>query len=193
MIIIRTLKEWLETVQGNLTDGQERLGFAVSERTEVGYGFENDADMNYCEKNGIPCYYQKRNGGAIVWSAGNVGIAFVYNNRMRGGFVLSQFLPDLSRYLFQKGLSVTMDRNDVIVDGYKVASAAGYNFGEKYHWTYEGLQISINQDIDTIKKVCKKPMVKVPKGLSEYGITTEEMVEWCSKWLKEHLDIEVGE
>ena len=26
-----------------------------------------------------------------------------------------------------------------------------------------------------IKAICKKPMKKVPKGLSEYGITTEEV------------------
>lgn len=193
MIIIRTLKEWLETVQGNLTDGQERLGFAVSERTEVGYGFENDVDLDYCEKNNIPCYDQNRNGGAIVWSAGNIGIAFVYNNRERGGFVLGRLLPDLSKYLSKRGLSITMNRNDILVDGYKVASAIGYNFGENYYWTYDGLQISINQDMEVIKNVCKKPMVKVPKGLSEYGITTEEIVAWCSNWLKQNLDIDVSE
>lgn len=27
----------------------------------------------------------------------------------------------------------------------------------------------------TIKAICRKPMRKVPKGLSEYGITTEEV------------------
>lgn len=33
--------------------------------------------------------------------------------------------------------------------------------------------------------ICRKPMVKVPKGLSEYGITTEEVeemfLEFCRK------------
>ena len=35
--------------------------------------------------------------------------------------------------------------------------------------------ISMNVNLDHIKAICKKPMEKVPKGLSEYGITTEEV------------------
>lgn len=193
MNIVKTLKDGSEILKENLTDGQERFAFIIIDRTEVGYGFENDADLDYCEKHNIPCHNHKRNGGAIVYSAGNIAIGFVYSNRKRGGFVLSPIMSDLSRYLSKKGLTITMDRNDILVDGYKVASASGYNFGEKYHWTYEGIQISINQDLEAIKNICKKPMVKIPKALSEYGITTEEIVEWCSKWLKEHLDIDVEE
>lgn len=30
-------------------------------------------------------------------------------------------------------------------------------------------------NLDHIKQICKKPMKKVPKGLSEYGITTAEI------------------
>jgi lipoate-protein ligase A len=191
MIVVKTLKDGSEILQENLTDGQERFAFVVIDQTEVGHGFDNDVDFEYCEKNGIPYHNHKRNGGAIVYSAGNIAIGFVYSNRKRGGFVMGRLLPDLSKYLAKKGLSIDMSANDILVDGYKVASASGYNFGENYHWTYEGIQISINQDLETIKNVCKKPMVKVPKGLSEYGITTEEMVEWCSKWLKDHLDIDV--
>ena len=71
------------------------------------------------------------------------------------------------------------DNNDVLIDGYKVASGCDTNVDG---WAYMGYQISINQDIETIKHACNKPMVKVPKGLGEYGITTKEMVEFCKKY-----------
>lgn len=41
----------------------------------------------------------------------------------------------------------------------------------------------------TSKQTCRKPMRKVPKGLSEYGITTEEVeqlfLEFCGADMKE--------
>ena len=42
----------------------------------------------------------------------------------------------------------------------------------------------VNVDLEAIKNACKKPMVKVPKALSEYGITTEEMVKFCEDYWK---------
>lgn len=39
-----------------------------------------------------------------------------------------------------------------------------------------------------IKANCKKPMVKVPKGLSEFGITTEEVEQMFLAFCKEEGD-----
>ena len=46
------------------------------------------------------------------------------------------------------------------------------------------LLTGINTKLEDIKKICTKPMVKVPKGLSEYGITTEEVKEWFLDFCK---------
>jgi hypothetical protein len=40
---------------------------------------------------------------------------------------------------------------------------------------FSSAALSINIDLDHIKAICRKSMNKVPKGLSEYGITTEEV------------------
>ena len=191
MIIFDNFKDCMDFLPKTLAEGIECIGFIVGERTEVHYGLANDADLEYCEAHGIPCYNLRQPGGTVVSAAGNISIGFLYNNHDRGGLVLSPILSDLMRYLSKRDLSATVNKNDLLVDGYKVAAGSARNFGEKHDWTYEVFYISINQDLETIKNVCKKPMVKVPKGLSEYGITTEEMVEWCSNWLKEHLDIDV--
>ena len=42
---------------------------------------------------------------------------------------------------------------------------------------YTGGIISMNVNLDHIKAICRKPMKKVPKGLSDYGITSEEVEE----------------
>ena len=87
-------------------------------------------------------------------------------------------------YLKQKGLnSVRCDNNDVLVDNFKVASGAEAILPTGL--LYICYQISINQDLEVIKYACTKPMIKVPKALSEYGITTEE-IEKINKHYEEN-------
>lgn len=191
--MITTLKDWSEKLPNFLADKTEHLLFSVQQETEAGYGFDNDINSEYCRENNIPAYDQKRNGGTVVFSKGNITLALIYNNRVRRNFTLDTILSDLCKYLTENGIEVTRDNNDIIVNGFKVASASGYNFGEKFHWTYDGVQISINQDLEAIKNICLKPMVKVPKGLSEYGITTEEIYQWCVDWLISHdIDLSIN-
>lgn len=182
----KSLKVWSEKLNTFLADGQEHFLFAVQDKTEVGYGFDKDVDFDYCRKNGITTYDQKRDGGAIVFAERNITLAGIYNNRAHEPLIFSALLFDLAEFISEKGVAVASDGNDILVGGKKVASGFSYNFGDKYHWTYGGIQISINQDIDTIKKVCKKPMVKIPAALEEYGFTTEDIAQWCNAWFKSH-------
>ena len=41
---------------------------------------------------------------------------------------------------------------------------------------YTAIHISIGMDLDLIKAICTKPMVKTPKGLQDYGITQDEII-----------------
>jgi hypothetical protein len=50
---------------------------------------------------------------------------------------------------------------------------------------FTGVAIGINTNLDHIKAICKKPMVKVPKGLSDYGITTEEVEQMFLDFCKQ--------
>ena len=111
---------------------------------------------------------------------GNINIADI--RPCKYGFIETKFSKDLCEYLQTRGLNVVLDNNDVLVDGYKTASCAGKALEPDFRWIYTCFQISINQDLEAIKNICKKPMVKVPKGLGEYGITTEEMLKWCEDW-----------
>ena len=70
-----------------------------------------------------------------------------------------------------------------MIDNYKVASGCECMEGD---FLYMGYQISIYQDIEIIKHACNKPMIKIPKALSEYGITTEEMLSFCESYWKQN-------
>lgn len=36
--------------------------------------------------------------------------------------------------------------------------------------------------METIQYVCLKPMVKIPKALSDFGITRNDMLEFIKRW-----------
>lgn len=178
--------EFHNTMEDFLNSNEEETKLTVLDRTEAFYSEEGTCDTKWCDEHNIP--YSKNRMfcgiGCIVAVKGNVVIDI--KRRLEGGECLSdRFAKALCEYLKNKGLdSVRCDNNDVLVDDYKVASGAETVLPNGLN--YMGFQISISQDLEAIRKICKKPMLKVPKALSEYGITTEEIVKLCEDyWTKE--------
>ena len=169
-----------------LKSNEERAFIIPLYRTEAIYGAWDSCNINYCEENNIPYVHQKtlHGGGCIIGVKGNIFVDAQKKNTFRNNIYLSKdFANTLCGYLKEKGLnSVKCDNNDVMVDGFKVASGVEIKNGD---FKYMGYQISIYQDLETIKHVCNKPMIKIPKALSEYGITTEDMIYFCDKYFKE--------
>ena len=163
-----------------LNSSNEETAIVVLNQTEVIYGKDDSCNVQWCIDNNIPYSHQEKlqGGGCIVGVEGNI---FIDAKRTPKGICVSDaFSKALEQYFKGKGLtSVRCDNNDVLIDGYKVASGCESNING---FQYMGYQISINQDIETIKNACNKPMEKTPKGLGEYGITTDEMVEFCKRY-----------
>ena len=163
-----------------LNSPNEETAIVVLEQTEAIYGADDSCNTQWCEENNVPYAHQGKlqGGGCIVGVEGNI---FIDAKRNPQDICISDaFSRALAQYFKNKGLeSVRCDNNDVLIDDYKVASGCETFING---FMYMGYQISINQDVETIKHACNKPMEKVPKGLSEYGITTEEMVEFCTEY-----------
>lgn len=120
------------------------------------------------------------NGGCIIGVKGNIFINIKRKLTNGGECLGDRFSKVVCAYLKNKGLnSVRCDNNDILVDNYKVGSCVETSVN---NFQYMAFQVSIHQDIETIKHACTKPMVKVPKGLSEYGITTEKMVDFVKNY-----------
>lgn len=184
-MIDSSLKTFFDNIDTYKQEKAERLTIVVQASDEVSYGFDKDCDVDYCVNNNIPVYDRKGAGGTIVHAKGNIGVDYIYSHDKVRTFVSLDLLEDLAEYLKTKGLSVALTNNDILVDGYKVASCAEDNLPPDFRWCHSAVQISINQNLELIEKVCLKPMAKVPKGLGDYSITTDEMLQFVCNWFNE--------
>ena len=79
----------------------------------------------------------------------------------------------------EKKINVIIADNDLLIDGkYKCGSYSSRRFNDIL---YTAVHISIRADVDMIHSICLKPMNKLPKGLSEFGITTDEIKNFIIK------------
>jgi hypothetical protein len=173
--------EFVNNEREFLDSPNEETVIVILNQTEAIYGADDSCNTQYCDEHNIPYAHQGKlqRGGCIIGVKGNIFIDA--KRKLNGGECIADtFSKALAQYFKGKGLeSARCDNNDVLVDGYKVASGC-----ETIHngFNYMGYQISLYQDLETIKNVCNKPMVKIPKALSEYGITTDEMVHFIEEY-----------
>jgi hypothetical protein len=134
---------------------------------------QSDPAQEFAKDSGIKTKRLGNAGGCIVAFPGNVEVGF-FSKNLDNDFI-ERTTSEAIALFKRKGLEVVQDNNDILVDGYKVfsTSKASYN----HSIIFCAVHISINCDTDLVRKICTKPMVKIPKGLSEYGITTEEMFD----------------
>ena len=152
----------------------------------VNYNKDEDINKDFCDKYNIPCFRLGRKGGAIVFFPGNIAVDAIYlgTNKELPYF----FREDFISFLRSHGIETELDNNDIMVDNKKVAGVVYTEIANKY--SYLGMAISINSDVDLINQICTKPMIKIPGALSDYGITTEKMMNWILTWLNTHKYIE---
>lgn len=151
----------------------------------VNYGGQNDINKDFCDNNNIHYRYEERKGGCMVLFPGNIIIQDVFptDNFLRQ----HQFNNDFINWLKEKGINANTDNNDVMIGGKKVIGAVSTMLPEPYEgWVCFLASISINSDSELINQICTKPMKKIPGALSDYGITTEEVMQWTLDWFDKH-------
>lgn len=166
------LSEFAKNVDYYLNKENEFF-LSYNDKMYVLVGENNDVNLDYCVKNNIEVINIKHRGGTLVLTENAIGFAHIgkdidndFSNSLIDNFVL---------FLRNKGLDARFNGNDVLVSGYKVASVGKIPYKNKTYFTF---QISIDNDPELIKNICLKPMVKIPKGLSEFGISTAEIIEF---------------
>lgn len=121
-----------------------------------------------------------RLGGTMVLFPEGIQLFHIYKNGVYMGY---DFKNMLIKWLRAKGLNATLDKNDILVDGYKIAGDIHSTFPNGLR--YYGICISINMDLDKLKLYCDKEMKKIPKGLSDYGITRDELMAAIMQFIDE--------
>lgn len=170
-------KEWLPLVTRYIQGGLHGVLYGVLDSKFAIVHREYQVDKETCEELGYEIVESFNNGGTIVADNGDILIGH-FAEPNNGWY--DRFIEYFLDWLKAKGLNAKFENNDILVDGYKVCGMCITRYGRI---DYTGGIISMNVNLDHIKAICKKPMVKVPKGLSEYGITTEEVetmfLEFC--------------
>lgn len=173
-IIELTAQNIMEGFSEVISKKKECFVYGIPDNNYVFTGTTNTCDCEYCEKNNIKLLPIPNEGGVIVLSEGDVEIGiFKYN----GWKVCERFMKLLCEKLKEKIPNIEVVGNDLVIDGkYKCVGSSSRNLGDvKNPYIYTALHISLNVDLELIKHICKKPMNKIPKGISEYGYTTEEI------------------
>lgn len=176
---IITEKQILQTLNEGLIN-PPRAVIVDYEDFQVNYGFGTQPDFDYCAKHGIECVNIGRRGGTFVVNKGDIGVGIVEPalNNTKGYLIQDEFV----KFLERKNLPVSVNGNDILIDGYKV-----YGWASNYYKEYDAIFISchftMSVDLDLIKNICTKPMNKIPKGLSDYGITREEIIKFLEDLL----------
>lgn len=164
-----TQKEWLEEATKYIQWGLHRIAYVVVDHPVAIVHRKTQVDEETCNTLGYEIIESYNNAGTIVSNEGDVLIGHFYHPD-NGWY--NRFIAYFLDWLKAKGLNAEYVSNDIVVDGYKVCGMCVTRYGRI---DYTGGIISMNVNLDHIKAICKKPMKKIPKGLSDYGITTEEV------------------
>ncbi len=182
-----TRKQFYDNIDNFINGEENKTLYWVYDDTAVNYGNQKDCNLEWCKEHNIEANDAKRNGGCIVSAKGNINMVDIrdFDNKFwYSSYVLKRFVI----FLISKGLPARYDKNDVMIGKYKIASGISTIITTNCKRQYSGIQISINQDYEIIKNVCTKKLMKVPKALSDYGITTEDVENWINDTFGENSD-----
>ena len=174
--------EWLEEATKYIQGGLHRTAYLVVDTPIVGVYRKTQVDEETCKSLGYEVVETYNNASTVIHSKGD--FLFGHFAEPDNGWY-DRFIAYFVEWLKDKGLNADFVSNDIVVDGFKVCGMAVTRYGRI---DYTAGFISLNVNLDHINAICRKPMVKVPKGLSDYGITTEEVAEMFLEFCKEDKD-----
>lgn len=159
---------------------QEEIIWCVHERPLAFKSRLAQIDEDYCKEQDIEICNSFNFGGTIVVDKGDINLAVTRQNGWDVGNELLQYILDR---LKNKIPNLTIDDNDLLYKNiYKLVSYASINVGDGF--IYSCWNITINPNIDRINKVCTKEMNKIPKSISDFGVTGEEIIQIFEDWEK---------
>lgn len=162
-------KDWVPAVVQHIKGGLHRTGYCIIESPIAIVYRKTQVDEVMCQQLGYEICELFSNSGTILSNAGDIAIGHLGN--IDDGWC-ERFIVYFIDWLKAQGLDATNEKNDILVDGYKVCGMCVNRYGRI---DYSCGFIGINTNLSHIKTICRKPMVKVPKGLGEFGITTQDI------------------
>lgn len=172
--------EILFEFQKSIQQSLHRVIYGIFNSQSITVNSKEQVDQKQCKNMSYEVYPAYYNGGTIVFNKGD--FAFSHFGEV-GNKWAENFIPFFIKWLAQYGVQAIVSENDFLVDGYKVGSLCITRHG---NIDQTAGFVGINTQLNDIKTICKKPMVKIPKGLSEYGITTAEVEAMFLKFTEKY-------
>lgn len=159
---------------------EQGIFYGINNKKVVFVSNINLVNTNACNELNYKIIETLHKGGIIVANPGDITIACF-------GPIANTWVKDfgvyLVNYLKDQGLNAIFEGNDILIDGYKIAGLSAKIYG---NIQYSNIHIGINTNLEDIKNICLKPMIKIPKGLSDYGFSTKEIEKIFINYYSNH-------
>lgn len=163
--------------------GEESCVCSVADAPCAIVGNGGGSDEAEARRLGILVVHMGNEGGTIVANAGDVDIG-IFTDGYGGDGIRDRLIGLIADEVkVNTGAVMTLDGNDHMVGGKKVIGHGSRMFGGVL---YTAIHISIYTDLPLIRQICTKPMAKTPGALSDFGVTTEFVVQALEKAIKEY-------
>lgn len=172
-IIKTTFEDVTDLVTGILSEQKEACVYCVGDEYCAIVGSNCGANTNEIQKRGIRLVAINHEGGTIIASPGDVQIG-IFTEGYTGNIYRENIINNIITKVRNNGYNVVIANNDILVNGKKVVGFGSRMFGKIL---YTAIQVSINIDVDLIKSICTKRMEKIPDGLKNYGIITQDILD----------------
>lgn len=170
MRIQRTKRaDYFESIANEYLAGREGIVVCINDNPCVWTGELDTLDLAACQKHNMYVGHGKYIGGSIVNMPGDLSICIT---TWGDSNLALQIVNKAATWLSERGVNITSDKNDILADEKKVISWAKATTLQG--WCQSVVHFSVGQmDLDLIKEICTKPMIKEPGALSLYGLTAE--------------------
>lgn len=170
--VVSSCKQF-ENTANHFLEGAEGIIRYTNESVCVWTGALHTIDRKVCEELGLEIGTGIYLGGTIVNMPGDLSICISTYGRSE---IPEQIIERVKAYFAERGLSISADQNDVLIDGKKIASYACA--GALNGWWQGVVHFSVGPvDLELIEKICRKPMEKIPGSLLEHGISASDILE----------------
>ena len=173
--------EYFETVANECLRGREGAVVCINDEPCVWTGALHTLDLAACRRRKLHVGKAIYLGGSIVNMPGDLSICIT----TWGNSDLAPRIVDrAAEWLAGRGVSIARDENDVLADGAKVISWARAT--TRKGWCQSVVHFSVGaMDLELVREICTKPLVKTPGALSLYGLTAEMIWNEIEDILKE--------
>lgn len=159
----------------------EKFGIYMPEDRDGLHAWHGNEEIDYelCKKLNVEVVDIGYSGGTIISSTKDLSMMIVFPKSLEltNEILINKFVEIMSKYID----NVTVDGNDILVNGEKVCGTSLTYLLNSVAWT---ASISFDDYSDYISKICKKPPIKKPSYVDSNLLSKDKLEAEILEWLQ---------